>query len=98
MLMQFAVDDGMLAANGDFEVGFLEGNVEVSTFERGGNGDCQVKVADCLGPGVGEGGLFGGFAGVKGGVGGLLVGGGEFGCVGHSSGGESDGVCGWSVL
>ena len=52
-----------MALNAGFEVGFCDGDVEVAATEVGRDGDGDVEVADCLGPFVGELGLFGGFFG-----------------------------------
>ncbi len=59
---------GCLSFYAGFEVGFGNRYVEVATAEIRGDRDCDVEVADRLGPFVGELGLFGGFFGAGVGV------------------------------
>jgi len=49
-------------------VRFCDRHVKIATTEVSGDGDGDVEVTDCLGPFVGELGLFGGFFGAGFGV------------------------------
>lgn len=59
---------GCLPLYAGSEAGFRNDDVTVSAADVGGDGDGDVEVADCLGPFVGELGLFRGFFGAGFGV------------------------------
>ena len=46
----FAVDEGFLAFDGDFEVGFLEFDNDVAGFQVAGYGDCDIGFGEGLCP------------------------------------------------
>lgn len=75
------VDDGVLALDGDAEVGACELHVQVAALVLSVDGDGHVQVLDGLGPLVGKGGLLGILSRLGLGIELLLLVGGGFGHV-----------------